>query len=34
AKAHWGRANGWMFMGIAELLTRLPKDHKSQKLHF
>ena len=30
AKAHWGRANGWMFMGIAELLTRLPKDHKDR----
>jgi rhamnogalacturonyl hydrolase YesR len=24
---HWGRANGWAFMAMAELLTVLPKDH-------
>lgn len=25
--AHWSRANGWMFMAKADLLSRLPKDH-------
>lgn len=25
--AHWSRANGWMLMAQADLLTRLPKDH-------
>ena len=24
---HWGRANGWAFMTMAELLDVLPKDH-------
>ena len=24
---HWGRANGWAIMAVAELLTVLPKDH-------
>ena len=25
--AHWSRANGWMLMAQADLLTMLPKDH-------
>lgn len=25
--AHWSRANGWMFMAQADLLTMMPKDH-------
>lgn len=25
--AHWSRANGWMLMAKADLLTMLPKDH-------
>ncbi|MCD8313939.1 MAG: glycoside hydrolase family 88 protein, partial [Bacteroidales bacterium] len=25
--AHWSRANGWVFMAQADLLTRMPKDH-------
>lgn len=25
--AHWSRANGWVFMAQADLLSRLPKDH-------
>jgi len=24
---HWGRANGWALMAMAELLTEMPKDH-------
>lgn len=25
--AHWSRANGWVFMAQADLLSRMPKDH-------
>jgi len=25
--AHWSRANGWMFMAQADLLSRMPKNH-------
>ena len=25
--AHWSRANGWLFMAQADLLTRMPKNH-------
>lgn len=25
--AHWSRANGWVFMAQADLLTRMPKNH-------
>ena len=25
--AHWSRANGWIFMAQADLLSRMPKDH-------
>lgn len=25
--AHWSRANGWLFMATADLLTRMPKNH-------
>ncbi len=25
--AHWSRANGWVFMATADLLTRMPEDH-------
>jgi rhamnogalacturonyl hydrolase YesR len=25
--AHWSRANGWVFMAQADLLSRLPKNH-------
>jgi len=25
--AHWSRANGWIFMATADLLTRMPKNH-------
>lgn len=25
--AHWARANGWVFMATADLLTRIPGDH-------
>jgi len=25
--AHWSRANGWVFMAQADLLTRIPKNH-------
>lgn len=29
--AHWSRANGWMLMAQADLLTRLPKDHPKRE---
>lgn len=25
--AHWSRANGWIFMATADLLSRMPQDH-------
>lgn len=25
--AHWSRANGWVFMAQADLLSMMPKDH-------
>ncbi|MFT3753192.1 MAG: glycoside hydrolase family 88 protein [Paludibacter sp.] len=25
--AHWSRANGWLFMATADLLSRMPKNH-------
>lgn len=29
--AHWSRANGWMFMATADLLTSMPKNHPKRK---
>ena len=29
--AHWSRANGWVFMAQADLLTRMPKNHPLYK---
>lgn len=29
--AHWSRANGWVFMAQADLLTRMPKNHPMRK---
>lgn len=29
--AHWSRANGWVFMAQADLLTRMPKNHPLRK---
>lgn len=29
--AHWSRANGWVFMAQADLLTNMPKNHPMRK---
>lgn len=29
--AHWSRANGWVFMAQADLLSRIPKNHPKRK---
>jgi rhamnogalacturonyl hydrolase YesR len=29
--AHWSRANGWMFMAQADLLSSMPKNHPKRK---
>lgn len=29
--AHWSRANGWMFMAQADLLSRMPENHPLRK---
>lgn len=29
--AHWSRANGWVFMAQADLLSRMPKDHPMRR---